>query len=442
MRGRPWKDSIPIQIKKKGPTSSDVVMKTKSMDELIGVAPINFSLGKEDEDDETDGANQLILSPRSSLRQLQREDGIREDFSAFIEASQRCEHRANSEECGKKGSSKQEWVIKKKDIEKEEMQTAPEIDPDGFQTVTKGIKPIKSTVKKTVVCNSFSSLEEHGGDKEDKQYTSSRDKAYRKLNEVQKSLQANPLNQDLMDEEAAARKNYKMLHKAYISILSQKAKISWIKEVDENSAVFHASIKQRRLQNRIHSIRNSDGVWLDKANEITDAFLQFYHHLLGTAMQDRCSVIKVRYTMEEWILKNFKECLKSRDTVKDKVTWQREVWGRWLIPKHRIILWLVMLQKLQTKELLHKHNICGDATFIMCGREEESTSHLFFDCKCSRLCGNGVKSWLQWNTSASTPTNIIKWIKRRKISKVRKQIFALVLAATIYQGDKDLLESL
>ncbi|XP_062104432.1 uncharacterized protein LOC133815631 [Humulus lupulus] len=70
------------------------------------------------------------------------------------------------------------------------------------------------------------------------------------------------------------------LHKAYISFLAQKAKSTWVLNGDENTQVFHASLKARRIQNRILSIKTETGSWVDTPEGVRDAFLGFYQRKL------------------------------------------------------------------------------------------------------------------------------------------------------------------
>uniref|UniRef100_A0A803PLG4 Reverse transcriptase n=1 Tax=Cannabis sativa TaxID=3483 RepID=A0A803PLG4_CANSA len=64
----------------------------------------------------------------------------------------------------------------------------------------------------------------------------------------------------------------------------------WLKEGDDNTALFHASLRARRSVNRICSIENMAGDWVDEPNHVNDAFLQFYMNLLGYKMIERKSV--------------------------------------------------------------------------------------------------------------------------------------------------------
>ncbi|XP_062076011.1 uncharacterized protein LOC133780155 [Humulus lupulus] len=108
----------------------------------------------------------------------------------------------------------------------------------------------------------------------------------------QVALQRGPLNKDLIQREKEARDQYVAAKKAYQSFLQQKEKVHWLKEGDENSAFFHASIRERRAQNRIYSITDAYGRWLDQPEQVQEAFLNFYEGLLATKMSNRSRVIK------------------------------------------------------------------------------------------------------------------------------------------------------
>ncbi|XP_060968460.1 uncharacterized protein LOC133036011 [Cannabis sativa] len=55
-------------------------------------------------------------------------------------------------------------------------------------------------------------------------------KAKQDLDESQTQLQKDPLNSELQEQEATARKVYAEIHKNYCSFLQQKARMAWIKE--------------------------------------------------------------------------------------------------------------------------------------------------------------------------------------------------------------------
>lgn len=51
------------------------------------------------------------------------------------------------------------------------------------------------------------------------------------------------MNLDLRQEEIDVVKEYRRVHKAYISFLAQKAQVNWCKEGDDNTTLFHQSIR-------------------------------------------------------------------------------------------------------------------------------------------------------------------------------------------------------
>ncbi|XP_062099916.1 uncharacterized protein LOC133805776 [Humulus lupulus] len=64
----------------------------------------------------------------------------------------------------------------------------------------------------------------------------------------------------------------------YESFLRQKRKINWLRFGDENTAYFHASLKQRRISNLITSYMNDEGQIIDNYAEVVE---HFYNHFKG-----------------------------------------------------------------------------------------------------------------------------------------------------------------
>uniref|UniRef100_A0A803QAN8 Reverse transcriptase domain-containing protein n=1 Tax=Cannabis sativa TaxID=3483 RepID=A0A803QAN8_CANSA len=112
------------------------------------------------------------------------------------------------------------------------------------------------------------------------------------LDEAQNKLHADPLNEELQSQELVARNSFILAQQHYSSFLQQKAKVSWLKDEDSNTALFHASIKQRHRQNQVFSIENESGVRVFEPEHVTEAFLSYYKSLLGTKMASRKTVYK------------------------------------------------------------------------------------------------------------------------------------------------------
>ncbi|XP_074283033.1 uncharacterized protein LOC141607580 [Silene latifolia] len=71
------------------------------------------------------------------------------------------------------------------------------------------------------------------------------------LEHYQTLLREDPLNERVCQAESECAKEVRLLQQARNDYLQQKAKISWALDGDENSAVFHASIKKRRRKNKV-----------------------------------------------------------------------------------------------------------------------------------------------------------------------------------------------
>ena len=114
-----------------------------------------------------------------------------------------------------------------------------------------------------------------------------------------------------------------------------------------------------------------------------------------------------------------------------KVQWATIVWDRLSIPKHRVIFWLVMLEKLKTREKLGKLGLVTDCACLFCAEEQEVLSHLFFDCRYSKECLAGSKDWLGLNFKATKLERILRWIRRR-LNRFRRRVVYAVISALVW----------
>lgn len=115
-----------------------------------------------------------------------------------------------------------------------------------------------------------------------------------------------------------------------------------------------------------------------------------------------------------------------------KVTWDKIVWERMTLPKHRFIMWLAMLGKLRTKDVLWRIGVVNDQQCLLCNAQTEQIQHLFFECTYSKACLTGIKEWLGWKSNAQCLEKLTKQISKIKQRSVKKKIFAVVLSSTVY----------
>ena len=74
-------------------------------------------------------------------------------------------------------------------------------------------------------------------------------------------------------------------------------------------------------------------------------------------------------------------------------------WNLKVMPSTQFYVWRALLDKIATKMNLHKRRIIlGDTLCPLCGREEESTSHILITCVVSSSVWNMCNSWLEIST--------------------------------------------
>ena len=114
------------------------------------------------------------------------------------------------------------------------------------------------------------------------------------------------------------------------------------------------------------------------------------------------------------------------------IFWSMQVWNRGNIPKHSFIFWLAMQKRLLTKDRLLRFLTIADANCGLCNAQIETVQHLFFDCSWSQSCLQEIKSWLGWKAEGKTLDNLVRGLQRSKVSKFKKNVHSISLAALVY----------
>ena len=88
---------------------------------------------------------------------------------------------------------------------------------------------------------------------------------------------------------------------------------------------------------------------------------------------------------------------------KEKVAWHRLIWSPFVVPKHAIIAWMAILNRLPTKDRLRRWGLVMDGECPLCKHEQETRNHLFFECSYSKAIwkmilqqcrlGRDVRGW-------------------------------------------------
>ena len=102
------------------------------------------------------------------------------------------------------------------------------------------------------------------------------------LDRVQSDLQATPMDDDLHQREQDAINQVKKWRKIENKALQQKARMNWMDNGDENTAYFHATIKERRASNTIYELQDAEGKWHSNTDTIHSEVSQYFQKLQGT----------------------------------------------------------------------------------------------------------------------------------------------------------------
>lgn len=115
------------------------------------------------------------------------------------------------------------------------------------------------------------------------------------------------------------------------------------------------------------------------------------------------------------------------------------VWSSILLPKHRVIFWLVYQNRLLTKDrLVRMHLEVENDKCCLCSEEEKEThQHLFAECfwfneVLGWLSGWWLSGWLGISLPRLYTRNCLDWLRRRQWRQGKKDVVAAVWGATIY----------
>ncbi|XP_019233350.1 PREDICTED: uncharacterized protein LOC109213958 [Nicotiana attenuata] len=112
------------------------------------------------------------------------------------------------------------------------------------------------------------------------------------LIQVQQALQANPIDQQLQQEEKMKYLEFRRTSYLAEMFLQQKSKANWLRLGDDNTKYFFAVIKHRKLQHAITQLQDNQNVLQTDSIAIANIFVNYYEDLLGTREVSRCKANK------------------------------------------------------------------------------------------------------------------------------------------------------
>ena len=118
---------------------------------------------------------------------------------------------------------------------------------------------------------------------------------------------------------------------------------------------------------------------------------------------------------------------------KERVTWHRLVWSYLSIPKHDVITWMAILNRLPTMDRLMAWGIGVGGTCKLCLDEMESREHMFFGCLYSRSIWEVILTKCGIKRKIGSWTEKLEWaIQHLKGKSMKSTIMRIAWKAFIY----------
>ena len=90
------------------------------------------------------------------------------------------------------------------------------------------------------------------------------------------------------------------------------------------------------------------------------------------------------------------------------VHWYKLVWFQGATPRHSILMWLAILNRLSTQDRIQSYT-AGPLACTLCFQNLEDHNHLFFNCTYSNFIWQDMLRRMNIQTSANTWEGIISW---------------------------------
>ncbi|XP_071728557.1 uncharacterized protein [Rutidosis leptorrhynchoides] len=118
---------------------------------------------------------------------------------------------------------------------------------------------------------------------------------------------------------------------------------------------------------------------------------------------------------------------------RERVSWYNVVWFKGFEPKHAFIVWLAVLDRLNTQERMAKWIHNNNFSCALCGKVKDSISHLFFKCEYSAKVWGDMRKKLLFRGLPDDFHGILLGLEKYPGSKnIWNVINRMVFAACVY----------
>jgi reverse transcriptase-like protein len=109
------------------------------------------------------------------------------------------------------------------------------------------------------------------------------------LEHAQTALHSDPLNENLINEEAKIREQASLIYEAEIRFLQQRTKSQLLRDGDKPSKLFYGLLKARQFKNHILCLSHN-GTLLQSRDQVEAHLVDFFSNQLGTSVPPTASV--------------------------------------------------------------------------------------------------------------------------------------------------------
>ena len=110
------------------------------------------------------------------------------------------------------------------------------------------------------------------------------------LTELQSQLANDRDNMHLAHQERILRLKYVDIISSSLSLIQQQCKIEWIKYGDDNTRLFHARARQRKLTTYTYSLADVNGTYVEGFDKVQQLMFDHFKTMLGNPTLSRCEI--------------------------------------------------------------------------------------------------------------------------------------------------------
>ncbi|XP_018488189.1 uncharacterized protein LOC108858819 [Raphanus sativus] len=113
-------------------------------------------------------------------------------------------------------------------------------------------------------------------------------------------------------------------------------------------------------------------------------------------------------------------------------SWAPLIWHKGIIPRHATTTWLFILDRNPTLDRLHSWGLDVETTCLLCGLDNESRNHLFFECHFSSQVWSFICARLNIFTPPHSWNAVLLWLPSASPERALKIALLQAWQATVY----------